>query len=216
VSEAARLLKIPSANIRRWLGGYKFKKQNARRQMPPLWSLQLPRYDEHIELGFRDLIELKFVSEFLKFGLTIKIIRFCLEEARKVIDDDHPFSTRRFKTDGSTIFVEGIRESGEVQLLDLKRRQYTFRDLILQSFKDLDIEDEIVIGWRPFKGKKSIIIDTNRSFGQPIASEFGVPTIALAQAVEVEGSPAAVARLFEVPVSVVRDAAAFEKSLLAA
>lgn len=184
--------------------------------MPPLWSLQLPRYDDHIELGFRDLIELKFVSEFLKFGLTIKIIRFCLEEARKVIDDDHPFSTRRFKTDGSTIFAEGIRESGEVQLLDLKRRQYTFRDLILKSFKDLDIEDEIVIGWRPFKGKKSIIIDPNRSFGQPIASEFGVPTIALAQAVEVEGSPAAVARLFEVPVSVVRDAAAFEKSLLAA
>jgi len=70
-----------------------------------------------------------------------------------------------------------------------------------------------VARWRPFRGKKSIVIDPSRAFGQPIASQFGVPTIALAEAVEAEGSVEDVARIFEVPVGVVRDAVTFEASL---
>ncbi len=216
VPEAARLLGIPPVNVRRWIGGYHFKRRDKARQMPPLWRLQYPKFENHIELGFLDLIELKFVREFLKSGLTINVIRFCLEEARKVINDDHPFSTRRFETDGCTIFIEGIRESGEIQLLDLKKRQYTFKSVIQQSFKDLDIEVDTVTSWRPFNGKKSIVIDPNRSFGQPIVAEFGIPTVVLAQAVEVEGSLAAAARLYEVPVRVIKDATAFENKLLLA
>jgi uncharacterized protein (DUF433 family) len=216
VPEAARLLKIPSVNIRRWIGGYNFQHHDGTRRMPPLWKSQLPIIGEHLELGFRDLIELMFVGEFLKAGLTIQVIRHCLEEAKKVISDHHPFSTRRFKTDGRTIFVEGIRESGEIQLLDLKKRQYTFKDVIEQSFKDLDIEDNAVTSWRPFRGRKSIVIDPQRSFGQPIAADFGVPTAVLAQAVLSEGSIGSVARLYEVPTRVVKDAVAFEHALMAA
>lgn len=216
VPEAARLLKIPPINIRRWIGGYNFHGNDGTRKMPPLWVSQLPIYGDHLELGFRDLIELKFVKEFRKAGLTTQVIRFCLHEARKVISDDRPFSTRRFKTDGKTIFIEGIKESGETQLLDLKKRQYTFKDVIEQSFKDLDIEDGTVTSWRPFRGKKSIVIDPHRSFGQPIAAEYGVPTATLAQAVVSEGTIGRVVRLFEVPASIVRDAVAFENSLMAA
>jgi uncharacterized protein (DUF433 family) len=216
VPEAAQLLKIRSINIRRWIGGYNFNSQGDARRMPPLWTSQLPAYGNHLELGFRDLIELKFVREFLKSGLSLQVIRFCLQEAKKVISDDRPFSTRRFKTDGKTIFIEGIRGSGETELLDLKKKQYTFKDVIEQSFKDLDIEDDTVTSWRPFKGKKTIVIDPQRSFGQPIATDYGVPTATLAQAVEAEGTVEKVVRLYEVPAKIVRDAVAFERSLLAA
>jgi uncharacterized protein (DUF433 family) len=91
-----------------------------------------------------------------------------------------------------------------------------FKQVIERTFKDLDIEDNAVARWRPFNGKRSIVIDPGRSFGQPIAAETGVPTVALAQAVEAEGSIEDVARLYEVPVTVVRDAVSFEAGLKSA
>jgi uncharacterized protein (DUF433 family) len=60
------------------------------------------------------------------------------------------------------------------------------------------------------------ILDPTRAFGQPIATDFGAPTTTLADSVKVEGSVERVANIFEVAVSVVRDAVKFEESLIAA
>lgn len=217
VPEAARLLKTPARNINRWLGGYSYERDGDTTMLPPLWKPQLPRdQDNHIELGFRDLIELRFVAAFIQAGLGLKAIRSCLEFARECVQDERPFSTRRFQTDGRTIFLDSLRRSGEAEVLDLKKKQYVFRQVIERSFKDLDIENDAVSRWRPFQGKKSIVIDPARSFGQPIVSRYGVPTVVLADAVKAEGSIEIVSKLYDVPVSVIADAVKFEQSLLAA
>ncbi len=185
--------------------------------MPPLWTTQHASIEDHLEIGFRDLIELRFVKAFVDAGVGLLAIRNCLEYARECAKDERPFSTRRFQTDGRTIFLESIERAGEqvaeTKLLDLKKKQYVFKQVIERTFKDLDIEDDAVARWRPFHGKKSIVIDPGRAFGQPIASDFGVPTVALADAVEAEGSVEEVARIFDVTVAVVRDAVQFETDL---
>ncbi|MBS0260100.1 MAG: hypothetical protein JSR13_20505 [Proteobacteria bacterium] len=215
--EAARLLRTTPLNVNRWLRGYTYKRSGEARQIPPLWTTQHVSVEDHLEIGFRDLIELRFVKAFIDAGVGLLAIRNCLEYARECAKDDRPFSTRRFQTDGRTIFLESIERVGnqidEPKLLDLKKKQYAFKQVIERTFKDLDIEDDAVARWRPFHGKKSIIIDPGRSFGQPIASEYGVPTVALADAVEAEGSVEDVARIFDVPVSVIRDAVQFETDL---
>lgn len=211
--EAARLLKTSPLNVNRWLRGYTYRRSGEERRMPPLWTSQHIEVQEHLEIGFRDLIELRFVTAFLDAGVGLLAIRNCLQYARECAHDERPFSTRRFQTDGRTIFLESIERAGETKLLDLKKRQYVFRQVIERTFKDLDIEDDTVARWRPFNGKQSIVIDPGRAFGQPIASEFGVPTIALAEAVEAEGSIEDVARLFDVSIGVVRDAVQFEDGL---
>lgn len=216
VPEAARLVKTPPLNIRRWLGGYTFRARDKVVSMPPLWRPQLPAYDHHLELGFRDLIELRFIKAFIEAGLGLKTIRHCLEYARECVHDDRPFSTRRFQTDGRTIFLDSLKGSGESELLDLKNHQYVLKQVIERTFKDLDVSKDIVARWRPFGGKKSIVIDPQRAFGQPIATDHGIPTVALADAVKAEGSIKRVSHLFDVPAGVVRDAVNFEKSLLAA
>jgi uncharacterized protein (DUF433 family)/DNA-binding transcriptional MerR regulator len=216
VPEAARLLQVPARNINRWLGGYSYRSGAETTHQPPLWQPELPRAGTHIELGFRDLIELRFVAAFLAAGLNLRTIRNCLDHARECVVDDRPFSTRRFRTDGRTIFLDSLRRSGETELLDLKKRQFTFKTVIEQTFRDLDIEDDAVSRWRPYRGKASIVIDPARAFGQPVATDFGVPTVALAEAVEAEGSQERVAFLYDVPLSVVRDAVKFEASLRAA
>lgn len=181
--------------------------------MPPLWTSQYADIEEHLEIGFRDLIELRFVKAFLDAGVGMLAIRNCLDYARDCAKDDRPFSTRRFQTDGRTIFLESIDRAKEPRVLDLKKRQYVFKQVIEKTFKDLDIEENAVARWRPFNGKQSIVIDPDRAFGQPIAAMYGVPTVVLADAVEAEGSVEDVARLYDIPAVVVRDAIHFEESL---
>jgi uncharacterized protein (DUF433 family)/DNA-binding transcriptional MerR regulator len=218
VLEAARLIGVAPRNISRWMKGYSFKRKSVEHHVPPLWPSQWPLDEDHIEIGFRDLIELRFVKAFLDAGMGLLAVRNCLDYARQCVQDDRPFSTRRFQTDGNTIFLESVGQhpAESSELLDLKRKQYVFKQVIERTFKDLDIEDDAVARWRPYKGKQSIVIDPQRSFGQPIAFAAGVPTVVLAQAVEAEGSVERVARLYEVAAAVVRDAVRFESTLQAA
>jgi uncharacterized protein (DUF433 family) len=213
--DAARLLNIPVRNVRRWLGGYAYIFEGETLHVDPLWEPQLPREEGHIELGFRDLIELRFVGAFIDAGLGLKTIRHCLAYARECVDDERPFSTRRFQTDGKTILLQSVSSFGDEHLLDLRQKQYAIKAVIERSFKDLDIDDDAVSRWRPYKGKPSIVIDPELVFGQPTTALYNVPTIALAQAVKAEGSERAVSKMFEIPLSVIRDAVAFEESLAA-
>jgi uncharacterized protein (DUF433 family) len=142
-------------------------------------------------------------------------VRNCLDYARECANDPRPFSTRRFQTDGRSIYLESLRRSGEAEVLDLKKKQYVIKKLIDRTFRDLDLSDDIVTRWRPFDGKPSIVIDPQRAFGQPIAANYGVPTVVLADAVKAEGSIERVTHLFDVSSSVVRDAMKFEHSLAA-
>lgn len=215
IADASRLLRIPALNIRRWLGGYTYTRDGITHPLPPLWKLQLPSDDNHIELGFRDLIELRFVQAFMKEGLSLITIRNCLNYAKELLNDEHPFSTRRFRTDGKTIFLDSANKCGDSELLDLKRRQFAIKLVIERSFRDLDLEFGTVRRWRPFKGKHSIVIDPERALGQPIAAKYGVPTVALFQAVCTENSIKDVARLYEVTPQAVKDSVAFEMSLVA-
>jgi uncharacterized protein (DUF433 family) len=231
VPEAARLLRIPALNIRRWLAGYVYRTRDGEpRVMPPLWHPQLPAHEQHLELGFRDLIELRFIAAFRDAGLGILTIRSCLEYARSLVGDERPFSTRQFRTDGRTIFFRLVQQAtdvgaltdgtgeneGDHGLVDLKKRQYVFGSVIAQTFKDLDLDDDVVVRWRPFRGKDTIVIDPNRAFGQPIAATSGVPTSTLVDAVKAEGSERRVASLFGVSKAIIRDALQYERELTAA
>ena len=216
VADAARLLKAPPRNLRRWMDGYDYKKSGLVRHVPALWQPDLPKSDDGIELSFRDLIELRFVRAFLEQGIGLKAVRHCLDYARQCIQTDRPFSSGRFRTDGRTIFLESLEAANEPQLLDLKEKQYVFKKVVEQSFKDLDLEGNAVARWRPYHGKESIVVDPSRSFGQPVATASGVPTIVLAEAFQAEGSLSFVASMYEVEQSVVKDAVKFHEELLAA
>lgn len=215
ISEAAKLLRSNPRTIRRWVEGYSYRRNGEKSHSAPLWRPDFA-LDEGVELSFRDLIELRFINAFTELGLSIRTIRSCLEAARECIDTDRPFSSGKFRTDGRRIFLQGNDHLNDPVLLDLKRRQYVFSGVIERTFKDLDLEEDIVTRWRPYRGKDSIVVDPARSFGQPISSEFGVPTIVLAEAVQAEGSVARVAALYEVDRRVVTDAVRYHEELAAA
>jgi uncharacterized protein (DUF433 family) len=224
VPEAARLLRAEPRNITRWLGGYSYKRRDGTVVgTEPLWHPQLARIGDSLELGFHDLIELRFVLAFLRHNVGLNVIRRCLENARRIVGEERPLSTNRFRTDGRSIFLESLLEPALMEeqddsssVTDLKTGQMVFKQVVEPTFRDLDVADGSVVQWRPYKGKPSIVIDPARSFGKPLAAEYGVPTAALATAARAEKSAMRAARIFDLPVSMVNDAIAFEQSLMAA
>ena len=130
VADAARLLKAPPRTLRRWLDGYSYKKNEKIQYVAPILEPDIPKIDDEIELSFRDLIELRFVRAFLEKGIGLKAVRNCLEYARQCIQTDRPFSSGRFRTDGRTIFLESLDASAETKLLDLKAKQYVFKQVV--------------------------------------------------------------------------------------
>ena len=211
-SEAARLVGVPASALRRWLFGYSYAHEGIKTVQSPLWRPEYGASQDEPLLGFRDLIEARMVGKLRKLGIGLPTIRVCLQTAAAVANDDHPFSSTGFRTDGQRLFLERMGDEGQHDVLDLKTGQHNFAKVVDKSFLDLDFDDQKATRWFLSK-KRSIVVDPERSFGQPITTVAGVPTWRIAQAVSAEGSVEKVARLFEIAASVVKDAMAFETGL---
>jgi uncharacterized protein (DUF433 family) len=226
LAEAARLIHGDRKAIKRWLFGYDYSHRDAeghgRRQYhsDPLWT---PEYsDEHFGekvIGFRDLLEIRIVREFVEHGVPLLVVRRCLEIARREFGvGDYAFSTRRFCTDGKTIFHEVLRGSDEPEMLDLRSRQYVIRDIIKPSlYAGIEYEGDVARRWYPEgKRRKQVVIDPAVQFGKPIIEEAGVPTETLYATYLAEGrDEQAAARIFEVHPRHVKAAVQFEEQLAA-
>ncbi|MDO9364474.1 MAG: hypothetical protein Q7T60_16220 [Sphingopyxis sp.] len=213
-AEAGKLLGVPSSSIRRWLFGYSYDHHGPRVQQRPLWVSQYSLDQDEPLLGFRDLIEARMVAKLRNIGFGLPTIRICLSTAAEIAGDSHPFSSARFRTDGQRLFLERLDDDGAHDVIDLKSRQHAFPKIIERSFLDLDFDDEKATRWFPFEKSREVVADPERSFGQPITDQGGVPTVRLAQAYQAEGrSIEKVAKIFELATSVVRDALAFERQI---
>ena len=209
-AEAERLIQVPAGKISRWLKGHSIKGK----QYEPLWTPQIDLGDEHVYLGFRDLMEMRTANAFIEKGVSAIAIRRAIAEASTLVDDERPLSTTKFKTDGRDIFLEIVGEDGGTRLVDIFRKQYAFEKIIERSLSDVEFAGIAPGRWWPASRSKGIVIDPARSFGQPIDEETGVPTATLAAAVGAEGSIEAAARAWQVKPSAVKRAAEFESALL--
>jgi len=211
-ADAARFIGGKPSELRRWIKGYESRRHGNVQEHPPLWSSQWAG-SEIDGIGFRDLIELRFIRTFVACGVPLNLIRRTIAELHERLGKDYPFTSTSFKTDGRRIFMELLDESGDAALVDVVKRQDVMRKVIAPSLRDgieLGIDDRAE-RWFPMKGSRAVVFDPKRSFGQPILSESGVPTIAIVEALQAEGGDARqAARLFDLPLAAVRKALQFE------
>ena len=226
IPEASRLIGVPTRDIRRWLFGYHYLRKagdaGSRVASAPLWRHELAdeSFDEDV-IGFRDLVELRFVREFTRAGVALGVIRRCLATASELFGVTHPMSLPRFKTDGRTIYAEAVSEEmNDNSLVDLKSRQSVFKDIIRPSLYDglvYDTDQRHANRWYPDGVKSCIVIDPARRFGAPIIEATGTPTSTLHAAYLAEGAdPNALtitSRVYGVPLKAVEAAVRFEQAL---
>jgi uncharacterized protein (DUF433 family) len=213
-AEAFRLTGVPTQRIRRWTIGYEFDSNGRRNFSPPVVSTDLSSELGTPALDFADLLEIRFLNAFREHGVSWKAIRIAAERAKEHMGLSHPFSNRRFSTDGRTILLQFVSETGDKHLLDLVHSQYEIERLIsrfLVGEIEFDKRDAPKRWW-PVPGKRRIVVDPQRAFGAPILDAEGVPTRVLANAVQAEGSIEVVADLFRVDPAAVADALSFEQA----
>ena len=216
VPDAARLSRVSTGRIRRWMRGYRFRTKKKEHHSRALWHGQLDPIDRSLALGFLDLIEIRFVDAFRKAGVGWAMLRKAHERGVEMFGTDHPFCTHGFVTDGRGIFVELHRETGEPSLLEIANRQHVFAQIAKPFLKDLEFgDDDMLIRWRPATSNRLVVIDPTRSFGRPIVFRHGVPTEVLARATAACGSIEEVSRWYEVPTLDIEDAVEFEQRLAA-
>ena len=150
IPEGARLTGVPGRSIRRWLLGYRYRRDDATHAQPSVWRADAPTVDGVTGLSSLDLIEVRFVHAFRQHGVSWKVIRLAAERACEEFQRTHPFVSRRFKTDGRWIVLETIEETGERNLLDLVRNQFEFEKIVAPLLKgglEFADDDEVVRWW---------------------------------------------------------------------
>jgi uncharacterized protein (DUF433 family)/DNA-binding transcriptional MerR regulator len=215
-ADAARFIGAESREVRRWMLGYTHHGRRKESSFStPLWNSQFAKSD--IEgLGFKDLIELRFVHTFRDEGVSLHIIRRTLEIARERLSTPYPFTCKKFRTDGKRIFMEVLEETGDESLVDVLKQQNVIQRVIGPSLREgveLDLQGEAT-RWFPLHHSKDIVFDPTRKFGQPILTDYDFPTAAIADAVTAEaGNQKRVAKIYDIPLAAVRKAVEFEASV---
>lgn len=221
LADAARLIHGDTRSLQRWLYGYDYRgrkgEASVRRRSNPLWSPQYQADDFHEKvIGFQDLLELRIVREFVRRGVPLLVVRQCLESAAEMFGADYPFTTRRFVTDGETIYQEAMRAGAdEPEMLNLRTRQYAFREIIKESlYTGIEYIGGLAKRWYPEPRSRTVVIDPVVQFGHPVVAESGVPTASLyASYLAEECNKSVVARLFEIAPRQVEAAVRFEEKL---
>ena len=214
-AEAALLVGLRTERVRRWTQGYSVKSSGAKRTASPLFRRQLPVVDGKIALSFLDLLEVLFVHAFLEEGVTMPTIRKAADEAATVFKTTHPFSLRRFQTDGQAIFAKFADERGVERLLHLGRGGQIVLAKVIEPLLrqlDRDADTEQANRWWPLGKERRVVLDPTRVGGVPIIAGFGLPTRVLYRVHLAGDRIDKIADWYDVPVDHVRDAIAFEES----
>jgi uncharacterized protein (DUF433 family) len=211
VSEAAALVGATERKVRGWVTGYKTA------GIGPLIDNEIGWLDGRLAFSFTNLMEIRFVAFFVKAGVQLRYIRAIMQEVKRELDHPHPFATRTvFKTDGKKIVAEIARRNGVTDIYDLQSKNYEMRPVVLASLKE-DVEydptGEIRL-WRPRpRVAPHVIVHPKFAFGRPVLRTSRIPTSTLRKAVAAEGSAAAVADFYDLPVNQVQEAVVFERQL---
>jgi uncharacterized protein (DUF433 family) len=209
--QAEKLIGIDARIIRRWL-------LEDDSPVGPLWHPEPEALGAKDTLSFKDLLELQAVRAFRKFGVSMPTIRRALANLSEFYNRPYPLTNPRLATDGKSIFLETLADSGEECMADLAKRQSVFREVIKPSvIKSISYDaSDNPICWRPDENDGSIIVDPARAFGKPLVLPSYMPTRTLYDALKAEnGNAEAVARYYEITSDEVIRAANFEKRIAA-
>jgi uncharacterized protein (DUF433 family)/DNA-binding transcriptional MerR regulator len=209
ISEAARILQIENARkVRDWAIGSE--------KVPPVITRQYPESDN--ELGFWDLLEVRFIKHFRKHNVSLQHIRQVARIARERLQSAHPFalSSTKFVTDRKKIFMEVAKSEHDKDLEELVSGQKNMHAIIEQSLAkgiEFDPQTGLAKRWHPDPKKFSnIVLDPKIAHGRP--SINGIPTEALFLNYKAEGFDIeAVSDWFEIQNEFVEEAVEYEMDL---
>lgn len=175
IPDVSRYTGIDPRKIKRWTNGYKSKNEKTH---PPVYNSDFQSMGNKTSLSFLDLIEIRFIDAFHKYGVSWKAIRIASEKAKEIIGKDHPFATRKFYTDKKSILTRIAIAEKENELLNLVNSQYEIDEILSPCLiEGLDFNDlDVAFRWHPAGRNKPILIDPSHNFGKPVVDKIFMDT----------------------------------------
>ncbi len=207
--DAARLTRLPYSTVQYWTKG--------RPGHPPVIKAKG-------QLSFLNLVEVHMLGVFRRFH------QVPLQQLRRVVttlakrhpDERHPLATRRFWTDGKSVFTDEI---GKLVSLDAPG-QLALRKVVESYAARVEWRGSSPRRLFPFTTKpevessepslQSVMIDPEVAFGRPVITGTRITTRVLFERFEAGESAAELARDYEIEVAQVEDAIRCEKATSAA
>jgi uncharacterized protein (DUF433 family) len=207
-SEAAKLTSVPTRTVSAWFNGRLSKGSPSGRG-----RVFQSDYASSGVISFLDLIEVLVAGKLRQHGVRLPTIRRAYDVVASRLRTTHPFSRVELVTDGQNIFVQTAAALGEVELIEVVRRQHFFHDVMMPYLKRVtyDSRDHFATSWDIDDG---VTVDPARRLGKPIVASSAMPTAVLAAAFDANGADAeAVADWYGISVDQVETAVKFERRL---
>ena len=213
IREVCELSGISYPRVRHWIRG---DLRTKRKPTPPLIKPDYGKVDGVYYLSFLDMIELRAIhSLIVEAGVSIHLVRKVYSYTREVYNTDHPFATLdRFWTDGKGLWGELPKGKNASSLINLYSGQIELPQVtkMFLNLVDFSEDEHTALRWWPMDRDHHIVVDPQRSFGQPIVDKEGVLTLVLANTYKAERSFKRVAWWYEVSEDAVRSAWEYETS----
>jgi uncharacterized protein (DUF433 family) len=210
--DAARILRLPLAKLRRWVGGYYPISTNKVRE--PQKHYGVGNYFSEGEgrekhFNFHTMIELYTVGKMRERGISAKTIREFKDDLSERFETDYPFALKGLMLNGKKL----IAEMKDKHLLEVGSGGIVNFDEILRPFcqnLDFDPTSDLVKSYHPDGRTSAVIIDPQRSFGRPVIGLSNITTEAIASLVRGGETLEDIADDFELELNQVKDAWNFE------
>jgi DNA-binding transcriptional MerR regulator len=80
-----------------------------------LWASELSDSPLPQAFSFHDLLEVRVVHAFRRYGVSLPTIRKACQHARDYFKRPYPFTCQRFLTDGRAVLAEILKQAGEAK-----------------------------------------------------------------------------------------------------
>lgn len=223
--DAARLLDMSPARLRRWVSGYTYwlKKATddppARRARPPVIQTDIPVIDHAVALSFLELMELRVVKALVDARLSLQHIRQAGRTAAESFGTTHPFATRRIYTDGRSIFSAITEQPHAPDVVRWKTGeidQIVSGRVFEQFLSEIEFDETTGLTnlWWPLGKEVPVVLNPRVCFGAPTIQGRALRTSAVAMMGRLSVDEAADA--YEITPDQVEAAVGFEDMLSAA
>lgn len=171
-TEAARLVGVTVQRLARWADGYTYTlKSGEYAASAPI--LQTARKKYKGVLSFRELIELFFVREYSALRVALPEIRRTAEHLAQVLGP-YPFVRANLIVSGRELLIKTAHD-----LLERPAVGQLVADFGEAFQHRVAFRDDMVAQYRPPGYGEKILLDKQIRGGEPIVSEYGVPTRAI-------------------------------------
>jgi len=212
---AAKLLEMPYNKVYRWAKGYKYSLNNNFINIPSLIKSEYEPKNDFFVISFLDLIELLFIKNFLKLGVSLHTIRKACISASELLNSTHPFAMKKFYTDGKTILAKIAEKDKDPFLLDLLKKQYKLDKIINHYLKNcIDFNEfDHAERWWPIGKEKGIVLDPNRNLGQPILNKYNIRTDVICDLYMNNHNKNEISEWYNIDFTSIENAIRYEKSI---